>query len=375
MNAFETANKYRGISGIKLLKSSTRFVLRLVALLAVAISSWGVDGIQSAEAAPESAQSRSLYLPFKGTWYVCQGYRGKISHTGKDVYALDLTTNKDGVGNNGCTGDINASKDQLVYAPADGVLSYGTSNPDLIYFTLDTGGCLVIGHVVPNAYATGKYKSGQQIGKVAAAGTRNGGYAHIHMSAFPKGCYATTSVPMSSDYNFRFLNSQFQNAPDLISNGATNQYRGLQLSGPGASRPSTSINLAKGKRTYRSSVQNSSYESYRGVDGSTLTRWSSAQSSTLGPQWLIVDLGSSQQINQVITRWEAAYAPHFFVGTSTSSNCETASYSGSWYTVTKAASWSISLSLRSARCVMVYMDQRAPGMSNYSIWEFEVYKR
>ena len=46
------------------------------------------------------------------------------------------------------------------------------------------------------------------------------------------------------------------------------------------------------------------------VDGNTGTRWSSAFSD---PQWLEVDLGSSQSICQVGLNWEAAYATAFQV--------------------------------------------------------------
>src|SRR5262245_26002030 len=40
------------------------------------------------------------------------------------------------------------------------------------------------------------------------------------------------------------------------------------------------------------------------VDGNTGTRWSSAFSD---PQWIRVDLGSTQNIGRVVLRWEASY--------------------------------------------------------------------
>ncbi len=50
------------------------------------------------------------------------------------------------------------------------------------------------------------------------------------------------------------------------------------------------------------------------MDGNTGTRWSSAFSD---PQWLEVDLGSSQSICQVGLNWETAYATAFQIQTST----------------------------------------------------------
>ena len=44
------------------------------------------------------------------------------------------------------------------------------------------------------------------------------------------------------------------------------------------------------------------------MDGNSGTRWSSAFSD---PQWLEVDLGSSQAICQVTLQWENAYATAF----------------------------------------------------------------
>lgn len=41
------------------------------------------------------------------------------------------------------------------------------------------------------------------------------------------------------------------------------------------------------------------------MDGNSGTRWSSAFSD---PQWLEVDLGSSQSVRGVTLNWEAAYA-------------------------------------------------------------------
>src|SRR5579875_4035543 len=62
-----------------------------------------------------------------------------------------------------------------------------------------------------------------------------------------------------------------------------------------------------------SSLENSSLPASNAVDGNTSTRWSSAWSD---PQWLEVDLGTSQTICEVTLDWEAAYATAFQIQTS-----------------------------------------------------------
>src|SRR5947209_445283 len=71
--------------------------------------------------------------------------------------------------------------------------------------------------------------------------------------------------------------------------------------------------LSQGKTATASSTENASFPAANAVDGNTGTRWSSAFSD---PQWLEVDLGSSQSICQVGLQWEAAYATAFQIQTS-----------------------------------------------------------
>ena len=61
--------------------------------------------------------------------------------------------------------------------------------------------------------------------------------------------------------------------------------------------------LSQGKTTTASSTENAGTPAADATDGNTGTRWSSAFSD---PQWLEVDLGSSQAICQVVLNWEAA---------------------------------------------------------------------
>jgi len=64
-------------------------------------------------------------------------------------------------------------------------------------------------------------------------------------------------------------------------------------------------NAAQGRPATASSVENAGTPATAAVDGNTGTRWSSQFAD---PQWLQVDLGSTQQVCQVVLTWEAAYA-------------------------------------------------------------------
>src|SRR5262245_38922286 len=81
---------------------------------------------------------------------------------------------------------------------------------------------------------------------------------------------------------------------------------------PGALPPAAAAcgtaNAAQGRPATASSTENATFPAGSAVDGNTATRWSSAFSD---PQWLQVDLGSSQPICQVVLTWEAAYGTAF----------------------------------------------------------------
>src|SRR6202021_1959715 len=63
---------------------------------------------------------------------------------------------------------------------------------------------------------------------------------------------------------------------------------------------------ARNQPATASSLENATFPASNAVDGNTGTRWSSAFSD---PQWLEVDLGSSQAICQVTLNWGAASPP------------------------------------------------------------------
>ena len=93
--------------------------------------------------------------------------------------------------------------------------------------------------------------------------------------------------------------------------------------GGGGSCGTTNVALNK-TATASSSENQPAYPASAAVDGNTGTRWSSAFSD---PQWLEVDLGSSQNICQVGLDWEAAYATAFQIQVSTDNTNWTTIYS------------------------------------------------
>ena len=83
-------------------------------------------------------------------------------------------------------------------------------------------------------------------------------------------------------------------------------------------------NLALNQPTTASSTQSASFPAAAAAAGNPGTRWSSAFSD---PQWLEVDLGSTQSICQVDLDWENAYATAFQIQTSTDGSTWTTIYS------------------------------------------------
>jgi beta-glucanase (GH16 family) len=123
--------------------------------------------------------------------------------------------------------------------------------------------------------------------------------------------------------------------------------------------------LSQGHTATASSTENTSFTAPNAVDGNTGTRWSSAFSD---PQWLMVDLGATHSISQVVLNWETAYATAYQIQTSTDGATWTTIYStttGTGGTQTLAVSGS-------GRYVRMNGTTRATQWG-YSLWEFQVY--
>ena len=124
-------------------------------------------------------------------------------------------------------------------------------------------------------------------------------------------------------------------------------------------------NAALNQPATASSTENAGTPAADAVDGDTGTRWSSAFSD---PQWLQVDLGSTQSICQVVLNWEAAYATAFQIQTSNDGTTWTSIYS-----TTTGAGGTQTLNVSgTGRYIRMYGTARATQYG-YSLWEFQVH--
>jgi hypothetical protein len=114
-----------------------------------------------------------------------------------------------------------------------------------------------------------------------------------------------------------------------------------------------------------SSLENATFPASAAVDGNTGTRWSSAFSD---PQWLQVDLGTSQTVCEVALDWEAAYATAFQIQVSPDATNWTTIYST---TTGTGGNQTLSVS-GTGRYIRMYGTARATPYG-YSLWEFGVY--
>jgi hypothetical protein len=125
------------------------------------------------------------------------------------------------------------------------------------------------------------------------------------------------------------------------------------------------IILSQGKPAIASSVESAGLPASAAVDGDAATRWSSTFSD---PQWLQLDLGTTQTITRVALNWEAAYATAFQIQTSTDATTWTTIYSTSSGT---GGNQSLTVT-GSGRYVRMLGTARATPYG-YSLWEFQVF--
>ncbi|MFC9331213.1 discoidin domain-containing protein [Kitasatospora sp. NPDC057015] len=130
----------------------------------------------------------------------------------------------------------------------------------------------------------------------------------------------------------------------------------------------TSTDLAQGRFTTASSVEGNSTNltADKATDGTTATRWSSDYSD---PQWLQVDLGTTQPIKEVKLTWEAAYGKAYQIQTS---NDQT-----NWttiYTTTTGDGGTDDLTGLTGSGRYIRMTGTTRGtVYGYSLWSFQVY--
>ncbi|WP_084955319.1 glycosyl hydrolase family 8 [Thermoactinospora rubra] len=135
---------------------------------------------------------------------------------------------------------------------------------------------------------------------------------------------------------------------------------------PSAATAAADPLVSRGKPATASSVEASGLEAAKAVDGSTSTRWASAEGHD--PEWLRIDLGATHRISRVRLIWEVAYAKAYRIQTSADGSTwtdvhTTSSGDGGTDDLTVSAN---------GRYVRMYGTQRGTPYG-YSLWEFEVY--
>ncbi|HEV2342594.1 MAG TPA: discoidin domain-containing protein [Actinocrinis sp.] len=124
-------------------------------------------------------------------------------------------------------------------------------------------------------------------------------------------------------------------------------------------------NLALNGDAYASSIQGNGTPASAVTDGSFNSRWSSLSSD---PQWLMVDLGATHTVKQVVIYWEAAYAKAFQLEISSDGTNWTTIYST---TTGTGGTQSIPVT-GTGRFIEMYGTARGTGYG-YSIWELQVF--
>ncbi|HVQ90406.1 MAG TPA: discoidin domain-containing protein [Mycobacteriales bacterium] len=123
--------------------------------------------------------------------------------------------------------------------------------------------------------------------------------------------------------------------------------------------------LSQGKPVTVSSTESAAFPGSAAVDGDAGTRWSSAFAD---PQWIQIDLGSSQPLTSVVLRWEAAFGRGYQIQVSANASTWTTVYStstGPGGTETLPVSGT-------GRYVRMLGSARATQYG-YSLWEFQVF--
>ena len=139
----------------------------------------------------------------------------------------------------------------------------------------------------------------------------------------------------------------------------------VQLAAPTKARAASAVLLSQNQPATASSTESASFPASAAVDGNPGTRWSSAVAD---PQWLVVDLGTSSSISQVVLEWETAYATAFQIQTSNDDATWTSIYS-----TTTGTGGTQTLNITgTGRYVRMYGTARATQYG-YSLWEFQVY--
>ena len=125
-------------------------------------------------------------------------------------------------------------------------------------------------------------------------------------------------------------------------------------------------NIALNKTTTASSIENAGTPANLAVDGNTGTRWSSLAAD---PQWIQIDLVTTQSICRVKLNWEAAYGKNYQIQVSNDATNWT-----NIFTTTTGDGGIDDLTNLSGSGRYVRMTGTARGTAyGYSLWEFDIY--
>jgi hypothetical protein len=158
---------------------------------------------------------------------------------------------------------------------------------------------------------------------------------------------------------------RFRRRGQVVLSAALAAALGITVASVASTASAADIPLSQGKPATASSVESAAFPASNAVDGSTGTRWSSTFAD---PQWLQVDLGSTQTISQVVLNWEAAYASAFTIQTSPNGSTWT---NISPVTTGQAGVQTLNVT-GSGRYVRMNGTTRATPYG-YSLWEFQVF--
>ncbi|MFC9331225.1 ricin-type beta-trefoil lectin domain protein [Kitasatospora sp. NPDC057015] len=128
----------------------------------------------------------------------------------------------------------------------------------------------------------------------------------------------------------------------------------------------TGTDLAQGRPTTASSVEVSTLGATLATDGKPATRWASNYSD---PQWLQIDLGTTQSVKEVKLTWEAAYGKAYQIQTSNDGTTWT-----TIYTTTTGTGGTNDLTGLTGSGRYIRMNGTTRGTTfGYSLYSFEVY--
>ncbi|WP_435744264.1 cellulase family glycosylhydrolase [Microbacterium sp. PMB16] len=124
--------------------------------------------------------------------------------------------------------------------------------------------------------------------------------------------------------------------------------------------------ISQGRPATASTTEGSAYAAAKAVDGSTTTRWASAEGNAA--QWITVDLGAGATVSKVVLQWEAAYAKGYKVQISADGS--------SWTTLATETvgnggsdTWNVS---GTGRYLRINATVRGTAWG-YSLWELKAY--